>query len=84
MQSPDKQLADLLCCLHAKSPYIRRKAVVNISQWFQRHAKDGQSTAQLFESQVSAPVTSLILDPSESVREAALQCLVELSILDLV
>eukprot|EP01084_Bolivina_argentea_P044806 82448_1 len=70
-------LTDLVSNLQEKSPSMRRRAIKDISNWLQK--QNNTIISQTFDTQLSVPITNLILDHSESVREAALQLLLEIS-----
>ena len=70
-------LTDLICKLQDKSPSAKRKAINGVCKLIQK--QNNSDAAQLFDSQLSAPITALILDQSESIREAALRALLEMS-----
>eukprot|EP01083_Nonionella_stella_P274328 931074_1 len=71
---------ELLSGVQHKSPSFRRKTIKNVSSWLQKqHNSDINSICQIFDAQLSIPITNLILDHSESVREAVLHLLLEIT-----
>ena len=77
----DELLAEDIKSLSSKSPSIRRKGIVNVTNWIQKQKCDDINViSQIFENKLTILITNLILDPSESVRESTLQLLLKLII----
>jgi len=61
--------------LQEKSPSLKRKGIANVRSWIQQKQTHMHDIWHLFMQQLAKPLTNLILDSSESVRESTLQLL---------
>ena len=76
------QLACIVDDFSHRSALTRRKAINKLSDWLSEQ-NDVQTITNAFKSQWAVPLTKLVTDRSESIREQALQLLIQLSPLSL-